>query len=404
MDDKLYIPKKLNVGFQLRGDTYSGRLGYVIYWDDKGKLRKQTSWENWRHKEGDKVEVEDEHDEENGGYEIIANDSVRPLVTDNEPTEGFVVNKEVGGVSRYHDWYDHDRIEKVRVYDPRGFEFEITIPNLLFILQECACSPGKGLEGQFVYAWAGPELVLLPVKSAEYKQSMEFTGLQAKKLVKSDMIAGCAYTTKKLEKLIYLGKFDWYVYDYITRKSYDTKCQKKLNGHVFWQEYDKPDYDGRTGEFILEKGFTKLATRNTDAPVDNYAELVDQYLKSHLGSKMVGLELERKEVEFKYCDYRKMDEVQGTYFIPSGKNFYKLNIDEHCEWKDGGYEYDGYNVDTYERIIYDATENTVKSEWLNHDSRALHKKITKEKLQSLELYGLFVVLESGTKVPYNNLF
>lgn len=52
MNEKLYIPKKLNVGFQLRSDTYTGKLGYIIYWDDKGKLRKENSWQSWRHKPG----------------------------------------------------------------------------------------------------------------------------------------------------------------------------------------------------------------------------------------------------------------------------------------------------------------------------------------------------------------
>jgi hypothetical protein len=46
-----------------------------------------------------------------------------------------------------------------RVYDPRGFEFEISIPNLLYILQECTSTKGKGLDGEFVYAWDGKDLV-----------------------------------------------------------------------------------------------------------------------------------------------------------------------------------------------------------------------------------------------------
>ena len=52
-NEKLYIPKKINVGFQLRQGTYTGKLAYVIYWDDKGKLRKEASWESWRHKPGE---------------------------------------------------------------------------------------------------------------------------------------------------------------------------------------------------------------------------------------------------------------------------------------------------------------------------------------------------------------
>jgi hypothetical protein len=37
------------------------------------------------------------------------------------------------------------RNEYIRVYDPRDFEFEISVSNLLFILRECNCNKGKGL-------------------------------------------------------------------------------------------------------------------------------------------------------------------------------------------------------------------------------------------------------------------
>ena len=57
-NSKLYIPKKCKVGLQKRDDTYTKKLGYVIYHD--GKIwRKETSWENWRHKEG---QIKNEYD------------------------------------------------------------------------------------------------------------------------------------------------------------------------------------------------------------------------------------------------------------------------------------------------------------------------------------------------------
>ena len=44
----IYIPKKIKVGYQNRYDTYTKKLAYVIYYDEKNKLRKETSWNNWR--------------------------------------------------------------------------------------------------------------------------------------------------------------------------------------------------------------------------------------------------------------------------------------------------------------------------------------------------------------------
>jgi len=45
---KLYIPKRICVGYQNREGTYTKRLAYVIYYDDKGVLRKEKSWQSWR--------------------------------------------------------------------------------------------------------------------------------------------------------------------------------------------------------------------------------------------------------------------------------------------------------------------------------------------------------------------
>lgn len=178
--EKLFIPKVINVGYQEREGTYIGKLAYVVYTDEKGVLRKGTSWKNWCKKFIGEVE--------------------------NVPTEGFVLNKGVGG-ARY-SWGWNARNEYIRVYDPRGWEFEISVANLLYILQECTSTKGKGLEGEFVYSWDGKELVLLPVDTYEYKQSSEFTEDQAKKVTRKDMVEGKYYKFKSGATAIYLGRHE----------------------------------------------------------------------------------------------------------------------------------------------------------------------------------------------------
>ena len=69
MKSNIFIPKRINVGYQNRLDTYTGKLAYVIYYDEKGTLRKETSWNGWRDKDIPNTEF------------------------DNVPTEGFVFNK-----------------------------------------------------------------------------------------------------------------------------------------------------------------------------------------------------------------------------------------------------------------------------------------------------------------------
>lgn len=179
----IYVPKRIKVGFNNRDDTYTGKLAYVIYYDEKGKLRKETSWNSWRNKEIDSEEY------------------------NNEPISGFVLNKKVGDYSG--DWGNY-RQAYCRIYDPRGFEFEITINNLLFILEHCTCYPGKGLEGDFVYGWDGKDLILLPTKSPDYIEIEKYSKrINERKAFKGkDLIIGATYLTKDNEEWVYMGCFD----------------------------------------------------------------------------------------------------------------------------------------------------------------------------------------------------
>ena len=63
-----FLPKKIRVGFSARHDTFTGKLAYIIYYDEKGKIRKEASFNSWR-------------DEKLGILEL-----------DNEPRSGFVLN------------------------------------------------------------------------------------------------------------------------------------------------------------------------------------------------------------------------------------------------------------------------------------------------------------------------
>lgn len=177
MNDHYFIPKTIKVGYQERRGTYTGRLAYVIYYDQKNKLRKETSWKGWC------------------DPKIEANDF------DNVPTEGFVLNKSVGGYKS--DW--NYRSAYFRVYDPRGFEFEITPENLLWILDWCTCSPGKGIEGKFVYGWAGDQLILIPCNTECYKICDEYSERMFVGVTKDSLEPGSIYRLKTGNDLLYIG-------------------------------------------------------------------------------------------------------------------------------------------------------------------------------------------------------
>lgn len=259
MKSSIFIPKKIKVGFNPRSDTYTGRLGYVIYHDGK-VWRKETSWKGWIYEYMDattfeakkKQQYEDrvksytrQHAEaieyvtkrpDDNWYKRVAALSLKdylketvgsydkfqaqlgrvssdpkmvPVEFENVPTEGFVLNKKAGGTS---SGWDH-RQTYCRVYDPRGFEFEIVIPNLLYILENATSTKGKGLSGKFIYGWDGKDLVLIPEEAPEYKDMVDFTATLELKVAKKDLIPGGMYKTAQGETLTYLTEAPLYNYD-----------------------------------------------------------------------------------------------------------------------------------------------------------------------------------------------
>lgn len=261
MKDKLTIPDNIQVGFQNRRDTYTGKLAFIVYKDVEGNLKQKKSWTQW------------------------CSDSIPKVEFKNEPTSGFVLNKKVGGGgwSRRDTW--------ARVYDPRGFEFEISIPNLFFILQECSAIKGKGLEGEFVLAWDRQKVILLPVSSQEYKSSLEHSILQSKTLTEDDMAEGCIYKTKGGKEVLYLGKQTFY-YMHTTYIGWSQPAQTKqryTRKHIFVSAEDRLRdsfaFKGRSSPYWVQPGFNKLAERLTMEPAEDFADEFEKFKNSVHGKK-----------------------------------------------------------------------------------------------------------------------
>ena len=414
MKNQLNIPTKIKVGFQERDDTYTNKLAYVIYYDSKGKLRKETSWTNWCHIPGSK--------KSRWSDEIVKNSEnvdLTPLDVDNVPTEGFVLNKKAGGTS--WGWSSNTRQTKCRVFDPRGFEFEISIENLLFILQETNSIKGKGLEGEFIYSWDGKDIVLLPVNSQEYKQSMEFTSLKTMKVTKADMEEGCSYLTKDEKEVIYLGRYPWY--EMVSKpRNYSERVVDGNKRHVFVY-VNKIDENGNSkGKYHLPKGFTGLAKKTSDTPVSNFAEIFDGFAKSRFSTKPVGLELKSKSIDFPKID---MNNSQSYNEHPKGSFYLRVDEDKIRRYKitsvkeykrnegygnGGQYEFLGYQLLSTGIIKFGEEGILVKSDTekgydrhRNRWSTGINNTTfyTQQELLDKGLQELFVDLESGTKVELN---
>jgi hypothetical protein len=206
MAKKLFIPTKIRVGFQERRDTFTNKLAYVIYFDEKNKIRKETSWLSWC-------------------------DSKIPYIDfDNTPQDGFILNR---GIQRYSDWGSGRSV--IRIYDPRDFEFEITVDNLLGILMHSDVSK-RDIQQSCIFAWSGPDLVLLPTNSEEYQSSVVYTAKQSNKVSTKELVPGYTYSKRKSDELlVYMG-----FYEYCTVSSY-RGIEKKGKKHIFHNPKSKYD-------------------------------------------------------------------------------------------------------------------------------------------------------------------
>ena len=215
----IFIPKTIHVGFGHPGWGYNSdrsryklprpetELGFVIYEDEKGKLRQQPSWDSWRDKDVD------------------------PKKFDNVPTAGFMINKAAGG-QRY-SW--EKRQNYARVYDPRGWEFEITMENLVFLLKATGYDKENGF-GPVVYAWDKGKLVVLPTNSMEYENSVR----QTKTVFDGDFIkpenfvVGNVYRRRSEATSLYLGRFQTYSPFDLNSISGDNPVEQKYKGMQHW--------------------------------------------------------------------------------------------------------------------------------------------------------------------------
>lgn len=362
MSSNIFVAPKIKVGFQNRSGTFTGQLAYIIYYDQKGKLRKETSWESWRDKK------------------------IAPQEFENTPMEGFTINKDI---KRYNgEWFSSTRT-MVRIHDPRGFEFEVTTENLIAILMHTDCLR-RGLIGQFVYAWAGPELVLLPTNSEEYQNAVKYTTGLSKKVSAKSLVPGISYATKRDSDVIYLGRFNWF--EYPGRGWYNnTGTQKHLKVHVFTNDDGKIFFYKKSADFLMEP--------NNDVPVANYAELVEKFNKKVYSKKIAKFEFEK-----------------ATFDENSGKKDYSGNVDYKGYYSQVGdffvYQYISKYKSEKKEFICSKPKDHSGEAYKNGSSEIFEIKADRqygyygynrseevglEELLSKDLYHMYVVFEDGSR-------
>lgn len=386
----VFIAPKIKVGFQKRSDTFTGQLAYIIYYDEKGKLRKEKSWEGWRDKK------------------------IAPQEFDNTPLDGFTLNKDV---QRSREWFGSGR-NMIRIHDPRGFEFEVTCENLIEILMHTDCLR-RGLIGQFVYAWVGSELVLLPTNSEEYQNSVKYTAGLSKKVSAKTLIPGVSYKTKREGDVIYLGKFNWYEYGKKGGKYSDSVgARNETKVHVFTAD------EGKT--FMKKTGADFLAEANSDQPVSNFAELVQKFNKKSYANKIVKVEFRSvtfdptmKKAEYSYYSPRLARDI---YFVQTSNPDVFAEKHVSAEVKRDVLP-DGKYSDDYKVLSYEVSDDYYRRQAMRQPDGELvdlgepqrdrfsyynyhrdRKTYTVEQMQEQKFYDLVVTFESGKERKVNSLY
>jgi hypothetical protein len=240
MQTNLFIPSKIKIGFQKRSDTFTGKLAYVIYFDEKGVLRKEGSWKSW------------------------CDDSIPSIELDNNPRNGYIFNK---GVQRNGYWGSGRSV--IRVYDPRDFEFEVSIDNLIGLLMHSDVSKRDIVEN-CVFAWSGKDLVLLPTNSQEYIDSLAYTKKQSEKISTKELVKGYSYSQKKADEILtYVGHYEWFDWGFDrNEKHFHRSIGKK---HVF--------FDKKNKSFVIPSVSTLSSVHDEQVDPD-YATIVDQFFST----------------------------------------------------------------------------------------------------------------------------
>jgi hypothetical protein len=121
----------------------------------------------------------------------------------NLPTAGFKI---VQTVKRSREWFGSGATV-FRIEDPRGFEFDITGPNMFEIMTSGTVEKGE-IKGECIFARDGAKNALLLVDSEEYRETLNATNLKnaAAKFSLRDVSVGDWVMLADGVEATYLGK------------------------------------------------------------------------------------------------------------------------------------------------------------------------------------------------------
>lgn len=231
---------ELYVGFQYRGKVTDGQLaelnkflGFITpYEDNSAGEKRRTTVNTWAQK---KVSYYAGAQDANGRSitsEIPMPAEYLPHTIKNELLEGFRITDDV----KRTGWNGGNVVW--RIWDPRGFELEISSSNLANIIDSVGIAAEGKIVGRCAWGRVGSNNVLIPENSDVYKKMVDDQKLldNRKQLISAkDMIAGDRVRTKNGE-----GIFCGMVYAIVRNTKYDNGVYRFGAAATYHQEVRGP--------------------------------------------------------------------------------------------------------------------------------------------------------------------
>lgn len=192
MADLIKRPDEFYVGFKAQG-VNEPHLAFLTPFDTTAAFKKRKDTvDNWA----------DTYIVVNGRY--TKDTGIPAINVRNEPLLGFKISE---SVKRTGGWNSGNVVW--RIYDPRGFEWEIPSANLAQIITQTGISAGGVINGRCLIGRLGANNILIPEGTDLWDQMLTDMETRHKKAIAkviTDLHPGDAITLKDGSEGFYLGK------------------------------------------------------------------------------------------------------------------------------------------------------------------------------------------------------
>lgn len=254
------IPTKVYVGFQNRPSSDDVPLGFMTPWGEDEAARKRIATvDNWARGYGNTEKVE-------------------PVTLNNIPMTGFRISR---AVRRSGGW-GSSNATFVRVEDPRGFELEISVQNLLMLMDNNITQDAEIIQ-ECIWGRDGGNNILLAVNSQPYLDATENTRRSASRVSAKEVKPGFEVTLENGDRGFYYGIVN-------------AILKKDGNLHLSAKRYHLmriKNADGELVDFSLYKSCPKFSY------VHSTAVMTPGEIEQHVASEIVNVEIKPSSHDYR---------------------------------------------------------------------------------------------------------